>query len=98
MSGRRTCPACGKGFHVIYDKPEREGVCDSCGTLLVQRDDDSENTVISRLKVYEEQTSPLKSYFKDLGILYSVSGTGSIGAIQSQIASIIDAGGFGDHS
>ncbi len=98
LSGRRTCPACGKGFHVIYDKPEREGVCDSCGTLLVQRDDDSEHTVISRLKVYEEQTSSLKSFFKDLGILYSVAGSGSISDIQSQIGSIIDAGGFGDHS
>lgn len=98
LSGRRTCPACGRGFHVIYDKPELEGICDSCGTLLVQRDDDSEHTVISRLKVYEEQTSSLKSYFKDLGIFYSVSGSGSIGDIQSQIGSIIDAGGFGDHS
>jgi adenylate kinase len=94
LSGRRTCPACGKGFHVIYDKPEREGACDSCGTLLVQRDDDSEHTVISRLKVYEEQTFPLKLYFKELGILYSVSGIRSISDIQSQIRSIIDSGGF----
>jgi len=98
LSGRRTCPACGKGFHVIYDKPVREGVCNSCGSLLVQRDDDSEHTVINRLKVYEQQTSSLKSYFKDLGILYSVSGSGSISDIQSQICSIIDAGGIGDHS
>lgn len=98
LSGRRTCPGCGKGFHVIYDKPKREGVCDSCGTLLVQRDDDSEHTVINRLKVYEQQTSTLKSYFKDLGILYGVSGSGSIGDIQMQIGSIIDKGGIGDRS
>lgn len=98
LSGRRTCPACGKGYHVIYDKPVREGVCNSCGTVLVQRDDDSEHTVINRLKVYEQQTSSLKSYFKDLGILYSVSGSGSISEIQTQICSIIDAGGIGDHS
>lgn len=98
LSGRRTCPACGKGYHVLFDKPERVGVCNVCGTLLVQRDDDSEHTVINRLKVYEEQTSSLKSYFKDLGILYSVSGRGSISEIQSQICSIIDAGGIGDHS
>lgn len=98
LSGRRTCPACGKGYHVIYDKPVREGVCNSCGTVLVQRDDDSEHTVINRLKVYEQQTSALKSYFKDLGILYSVSGSGSISEIQAQICSIIDAGGIGDHS
>lgn len=83
---------------MIYDKPVREGVCNSCGTLLVQRDDDSEHTVINRLKVYEQQTSSLKSYFKDLGVLYSVSGSGSIVDIQSQISSIIDAGGIGDHS
>jgi len=98
LSGRRTCPACGKGFHIIYDKPVREGVCNICGTLLVQRDDDSENTVIKRLNVYELQTSALKSYFKDIGILCSISGSGSISDIQSQISSIIDAGGVGDHS
>ena len=98
LSGRRTCPVCGKGYHVIYDKPVLEGVCNSCGTLLVQRDDDSEHTVINRLKVYEQQTSSLKSYFQDLGILYSVSGSGSINKIQAQICSIIDAGDIGDHS
>ena len=98
LSGRRTCPVCGKGYHVIYDKPVLEGVCNSCGTLLVQRDDDSEHTVINRLKVYEQQTSSLKSYFQDLGVLYSVSGSGSINEIQAQICSIIDAGDIGDHS
>lgn len=98
LSGRRTCPACGKGYHVLYDKPLQEGICNSCGTPLVQRDDDSEHTVINRLKVYEQQTSSLKSYFRDLGILQSVSGSGSISEIQSQISSIIDAGGIGDHS
>lgn len=99
LSGRRTCPSCGKGFHVIYDKPERDGVCDSCGALLVQRDDDSESTVISRLAVYDQQTSALKSYFMDLGVLHSISGTGLISDIQQQIASILDAGGrISDHS
>lgn len=98
LSGRRTCPACGKGFHILYDKPQREGVCDSCDTNLVQRDDDSESTVINRLKVYDDQTSSLKSYFKDLGIISSVTGTGSIADIQSKISTIIETGGTGDHS
>lgn len=98
LSGRRTCPACGKGFHIIYDKPVREGVCDSCGVFLVQRDDDSEQTVINRLKVYEQQTSSLKSYFRDLGLLHSVSGSGSISDIQSQVCSVIDKGTVGDRS
>lgn len=89
LSGRRTCPACGKGYHIIYDKPEQEGVCGSCNTQLIQRDDDSEQTVINRLEVYEQQTSSLKSYFNDLGILHDISGSGPIAEIQSQICSII---------
>lgn len=97
LSGRRTCPACGKGFHLLYNKPVSEGLCDSCGTTLVQRDDDSEITVINRLNVYEQQTSSLKSYFKDLGLIHSVSGSGSISDIQSQICSIIGNGVAGDH-
>ncbi len=98
LSGRRTCPACGRGFHVLFDKPDREGVCNSCGTLLVQRDDDSEITVKNRLKVYGDQTSSLKSYFSDLGLLCNVSGSGSISDIQTRISRIIDAGGIGDNS
>ena len=98
LSGRRACPSCGKGYHVIYDKPAKDGICDSCGTTLVQRDDDSELTVINRLKVYEQQTSSLKSYFQDLGLLRSVSGSGSISDIQLKICAIIDKGGIGDRS
>jgi adenylate kinase len=98
LSGRRTCSACGKGYHIDYDKPQIEGICDVCGCSIVQRDDDTEITVINRLKVYEDQTASLKSYFNELGILYSVSGCGSISDIQLQISSIIDAGGLGDNS
>lgn len=98
LSGRRTCPTCGKGYHVVYNKPETEGVCDSCGTVLVQREDDSESTVTNRLNVYEEQTASLKSYFDNLGVLYSVSGSGPISEIQSKICSIIDSGPASDRS
>lgn len=98
LSGRRACPSCGKGYHIIYDKPAQDGICDSCGTSLVQRDDDSEQTVINRLKVYEQQTSSLKSYFQNLGLLCSVPGSGSISDIQSKICAIIDKGGIGDRS
>lgn len=98
LSGRRTCPSCGKGFHVLYNKPANEGLCDFCGTMLVQRDDDSEHTVVNRLKVYEQQTSSLKSYFKDLGLLYCVSGSGSIVDIKHRIFDVLGSGGIGDHS
>lgn len=98
LSGRRTCSSCGKGFHVIYDKPQRDGICDSCGADLIQRDDDTESTVIKRLKVYEDQTAALKIYFNDLGLLHSVLGSGPISEIQLQISSIIESGGLGDNS
>lgn len=98
LSGRRACSSCGKGYHVLFDKPKSEGVCDSCGSSLVQRADDSEETVKNRLKVYEDQTSSLKVYFNDLGILSNVLGCGSIADIQARIRSIIDMGGTGDHS
>lgn len=98
LSGRRTCPSCGKGYHIEYDRPECEGFCNSCGTALVQRDDDSEATVINRLKVYDAQTAALKSYFSNLGMLHSVSGSGLIADIQAQVSSIIDVGGIGDRS
>lgn len=97
LSGRRTCPSCGKGFHVLYNRPQQEGLCSGCGTRLVQREDDSEPTVKNRLKVYEQQTSALKLYFSNMGILHSVSGSGSIDRIQLQISSVLDTGGIGDH-
>lgn len=96
LSGRRTCSGCGKGFHINFSKPLKENICDVCGMLLVQRDDDSEQTVLNRLHVYDQQTSSLKSYFKKLGVLCSISGSGSIADVQSQISTIIDAGGIGD--
>ena len=98
LSGRRTCPSCGKGFHVLYDKPEHDGICNSCGAHLIQRDDDCEQTVINRLNIYDQQTSALKSYFKDLGLLFSISGTGRITEIQLRISSILDSvGSVGDN-
>jgi adenylate kinase len=98
LSGRRTCPSCGKGFHLLYSKPERDGICNVCDTQLVQRDDDSEATVINRLKVYELQTSSLKYYFSTLGILHNIDGSGSISQIQSKISDLLGSGGIGDHS
>jgi len=98
LSGRRTCQSCGKGFHILYNKPELEGVCNNCNSKLVQRDDDSEETVINRLRVYELQTSALKSYFSVLGILYNIAGSGSIDQIQSNISAVLDTGGVGDRS
>lgn len=86
LSGRRACPACGKGYHQTFDPPVREGICDVCGSSLVQREDDREETVRNRLSVYEEQTAPLKKFYQDQQLLRSINGMGQIAGVQQRIA------------
>ena len=74
LSGRRVCGQCGKNYHIVNFKPKREGVCDVCGSGLVQRPDDNESTIEKRLKVYEDQTEPLIGYYRQKKILTEVSG------------------------
>lgn len=74
VSGRRVCPACGASYHVDYKRPAVENVCDRCGDTLVQRKDDHPDTVRERLRVYHEQTEPLKGYYAQSGKLYIVEG------------------------
>ncbi len=74
VSGRRVCLDCGATYHVDYKKPKAEGVCDHCGSTLVQRKDDQPETVAERLHVYHEQTEPLKTYYADCGKLTVVEG------------------------
>ena len=78
MSGRRVCEKCGASYHTEYKKPRTEGVCDVCGGKLVIRRDDEPETVMNRLKVYHEQTEPLKDYYKDCGKLLCVEGQDEI--------------------
>ncbi len=89
LTGRRSCPSCGKGYHVIYDPPAVQGVCTVCAHELVQREDDKEETIRKRLAVYEEQTSPLKEYYRVKGLLRSIPGTGAIAEVQQQIAAVL---------
>ena len=74
MSGRRVCESCGASYHLLYNPPKVEEKCDKCGGTLVQRKDDLPETVKARLKVYHEQTEPLKDYYKCQGKLYTVEG------------------------
>jgi adenylate kinase len=78
LAGRRTCRSCGKVWHVDFDPPTKDGVCDACGGELFQRDDDREDTIRHRLEVYQEQTSPLISFYADEGILVGVDATGPV--------------------
>lgn len=89
LSGRRSCPVCGRGYHVQYDPPRQPDVCDQCQAALVQRDDDREETVRNRLAVYEAQTHPLKDYYQSAGVLRQIPGVGSITEIQQRISAIL---------
>lgn len=96
LSGRRTCSSCGKGYHVVNDPPKLVGICDSCQGVLIQREDDREETVKTRLAVYDQSTSPLKDYYEQAGVLRHIDGSGSIQNIQLQIKEVL-AGQTGDH-
>lgn len=85
ISGRRVCKACGATYHVTYNPPKEEGICDIDGEKLLQRDDDKVETVKTRINVYEEQTAPLIDYYNDQGILLDVDGTKSIEEIFNTI-------------
>ena len=75
MGGRRVCPACGESYHVRYNPPKQEGVCDKCGAELIIRKDDVPQTVQKRLSVYHDQTAPLIDYYEQKGLLVTVDGT-----------------------
>lgn len=74
MSGRRVCTNCGATFHIVFNPTKKDGICDTCNANLIQRDDDKEETVISRLKTYHEQTEPLINFYSKRGKLLTVIG------------------------
>ena len=82
---RRSCPSCNAVYHLIYNAPKTEGVCDKCGTKLYQRDDDTEATVLNRLCTYREKTLPLIDYYEKKGKLVTIEGVGSIDEIYSKV-------------
>ena len=85
--GRRVCPKCGRTYHVVNQPPKVEGKCDADGEKLIQRDDDTEETVKTRIGVYEKQTSPLIDYYKAQGLLLDVDGSGAIEEVFESIRS-----------
>ena len=78
MSGRRVCQSCGAPYHVKAKPPKTEGVCDTCGGPLIQRDDDKPETVRKRLEVYHTETEPLKGYYEEKGILSPIANQDTI--------------------
>jgi adenylate kinase len=81
LSGRRTCRSCGHVWHIEFDPPSKEGVCDVCGGELFQRDDDKPETIRRRLEVFAEQTAPLIGFYADAGLLRSIIAQGPVDEI-----------------
>lgn len=91
MSGRRACVKCGATYHIVYNAPAKEGVCDTCGEALVLRDDDKPETVQKRLTVYHDQTQPLIDYYEKAGILVTVDGTKDLNEVFKDIVNLLGA-------
>lgn len=90
LTGRRTCKNCGAMFHVIFNPPKKEGICDRCGGPLYQREDDNEDIIRKRLKEYEKETSSLVQYYQGKNKLFSVNGVGSKEQIFNQISNLLN--------
>ncbi len=91
MSGRRACLKCGATYHIEHIPPKTEGICDKCGSELVQREDDKPETVQNRLSVYHEQTQPLIDYYDKKNILKTVDGTKDMQEVFGDIVGILNA-------
>jgi len=91
MTGRRVCLTCGASYHIKFNPPEVDGKCNVCGSELVQRADDTEETVSERLDIYEAQTQPLIKYYDDKNLLSVVDGTKAINSVFESICGILGA-------
>ena len=89
LCGRRTCTGCGAMFHVKFNPPKAAGKCDKCGTALIQRDDDKEETITARLANYNKATAPLLDYYRSTGKIRTVMASGEIDAIYASIVKIL---------
>ncbi|MDO4977756.1 MAG: adenylate kinase [Eubacteriales bacterium] len=90
MGGRRACVGCGATYHVVFNAPKVEGICDHCGEKLILRDDDKPETVKDRLKVYHDQTQPLIDFYAEKGAHVRIDGTQDIMKVFEDITKILD--------
>ena len=89
LTGRRICKGCGKSFHIKFDPPKVDGVCDACGDSLIIRPDDDIEKIKVRLDVFNKETKPIIYFYKDTGLLYTVDGIGSTEEIYKKIEDTI---------
>lgn len=90
ISGRRVCPNCGQSYHIVNEPPKVEGVCDVCGANVIQRPDDREETVKSRIEIYEKQTKPLIDYYQEQGKILYFDGNQSIDKVYNDVKNSLE--------
>ena len=88
LTGRRVCPRCGSTYHIVSWRPRQEDRCDRCGTALIQREDDREDTVRTRLDVYARQTAPLLESYRGRGLLVTLPATGDIESVHRSLRAV----------
>ncbi|TCN19332.1 adenylate kinase [Mesobacillus foraminis] len=89
LTGRRICKSCGSTYHLVFNPPAKEGVCDRCGGELYQRADDNANTVQNRLDVNIKQTKPLLNFYEDKGYLRNINGQQDINVVFAEIEELL---------
>ncbi|HIW38557.1 MAG TPA: adenylate kinase [Candidatus Jeotgalicoccus stercoravium] len=90
LTGRRICETCGATYHLVFNPPKEEGICDLDGGKLYQREDDNPDTVANRLEVNIKQTTPLLNFYKELGVLSTVDGSKDIDEVFEEIDEILN--------
>lgn len=91
ISSRRTCATCHETYHPVGRPPKVDGICDSCGAPLVQREDDSAETVRARLRIYFQRTEPVLAYYRERGMVRTISGDQPVEAVTDEIVSILNS-------
>lgn len=89
ITGRRICPTCGSVYHVKYQPPAREGLCDRENAQLIHRQDDTQEVVRTRLTAYHAQTEPLEAYYRQRGLLAEVDGAREVDVVSAQLQEIV---------
>ena len=89
LTGRRVCRAEGHVYHAVYKPPQRVGICDEDGSDLYQRDDDHEETVSERLRIYRAQTAPLVDHYQERGVLLEIAGEQSMDSVTDALKSVM---------
>ena len=90
LSARRSCKGCGRVYNLVFDPPEVDNTCGTCQDELYQREDDKEDTIKNRLKIYDEQTSPLIEYYKNKNLTKHVDASGDIHDVKANLIEVLE--------